>query len=561
MTLAQKVRKNSFEGILLENGMISRHDLDLALEAQQKERRKLTDVLISMGFMTAEAVATQLSLYMGIPLIDLKRHTVQSRVVSLVQERTAREHLLIPLDMVSDSLVVVMADPRDLGALDDLIMQTNLSIKPAVGIPSQIKDAIDIYYRAMPEIERQVHDYGLTVIEDAQSWEALISQSPVVRTLELIISQAVRDRASDIHIEPQLDRLRVRFRIDGVLHDAMFLPSSTLDPLISRIKVLAGMNITERRRPQGGQLAFDVDGREVDLRAATIETAHGESMVIRILDKSLPLFTLPDLGFPAGTLEGFRRALSQPHGIVLVSGPTGAGKTTTLYASVAQLDRTSRNIMTIEDPVEYLFEDIKQTQVNEKAGITFANGLRAMMRMDPDVILVGEIRDSDTAKTAIQAALTGHLVLSSIHANDAASVPARLVELGVEPYLVASVLIATLAQRMVRSVCRHCRVSYTPSSEESAAYREELGTSEGKFTTGSKCNLCSNTGFLGRTGIYELMTCSKEIRRMILDNDSLVDLKDQAISEGMITLRRDAMTKVGLGTVTLGEVLTNIPIT
>jgi type II secretory ATPase GspE/PulE/Tfp pilus assembly ATPase PilB-like protein len=321
------------------------------------------------------------------------------------------------------------------------------------------------------------------------------------------------------------------------------------------------MNITERRRPQGGQLAFDVDGREVDLRAATIETAHGESMVIRILDKSLPLFTLPDLGFPAGTLEGFRRALSQPHGIVLVSGPTGAGKTTTLYASVAQLDRTSRNIMTIEDPVEYLFEDIKQTQVNEKAGITFANGLRAMMRMDPDVILVGEIRDSDTAKTAIQAALTGHLVLSSIHANDAASVPARLVELGVEPYLVASVLIATLAQRMVRSVCRHCRVSYTPSSEESAAYREELGTSEGKFTTGSKCNLCSNTGFLGRTGIYELMTCSKEIRRMILDNDSLVDLKDQAISEGMITLRRDAMTKVGLGTVTLGEVLTNIPIT
>ncbi|HEU0021194.1 MAG TPA: GspE/PulE family protein [Dehalococcoidia bacterium] len=541
--------------------MISRQDLGTALEIQHKERRKLTDVLVSMGFMTAEGVATQLSLYMGIPLIDLKRHTVQSRVVNLVQERTAREHLLIPLDIVSDSLVVVMADPRDLGALDDLSLQTNLSIKPAVGYPSQIKDAIDIYYRAMPEIERQVHDYGLTILDDTEAWESLISQSPVVRTLDLIISQAVRDRASDIHIEPQIDRLRVRFRIDGILHDAMILPSTTLDPLVSRIKVLAGMNITERRRPQGGQLTFDVDGREVDLRAATIETAHGETMVIRILDKSLPFFTLPDLGFPPSILASFRRALVQPHGIVLVSGPTGAGKTTTLYASVAQIDRGSKNIMTIEDPVEYLFEDIKQTQVNDKAGITFSSGLRAMMRMDPDVILVGEIRDSDTAKTAIQAALTGHLVLSSIHANDAASVPARLVELGVEPYLVASVLIATLAQRMVRSVCRHCRDSFTPSPEELAAYQEEMGTLEGKFSYGSKCNLCSNTGFLGRTGIYELMNCSKEIKRMILDNHSLIDLKAQAISEGMITLRRDAMMKAGQGTVTLGEVLGNIPVT
>jgi general secretion pathway protein E len=307
-------------------------------------------------------------------------------------------------------------------------------------------------------------------------------------------------------------------------------------------------------------LAFEVDGREVDLRAATIETAHGEAMVIRILDKSLPLFTLPQLGLPPATLDNFRRALAQPHGIVLVSGPTGAGKTTTLYASVAQIDRTSRNVMTIEDPVEYLFEDIKQTQVNEKAGITFSGGLRAMMRMDPDVILVGEIRDSDTAKTAIQAALTGHLVLSSIHANDAASVPARLVELGVEPYLVASVLIATLAQRMVRSVCRHCRAAYSPSPEELAAYQEEMGTTAGKFSLGSKCNLCSNTGYLGRTGIYELMTCSKEIRRKILDSHNLLDLKAQAIDEGMITLRRDAMMKVEQGIVNLGEVLTNIPV-
>lgn len=482
-------------------------------------------------------------------------------MVSLVQERTAREYVLIPLDMVADSLVVVMEDPRDLGAVEDLIFQTNLRIKPAVGYPSQIKDAIDIYYRAIPEIERQVHDYGLTISDDAQPEQSLIAQSPVVRTLNLIISQAVRDRASDIHIEPQLDRLRVRFRIDGILHDSMSLPSSTLDPLVSRIKVLAGMNITERRRPQGGQFAFEADGREVDLRAATIETAHGESMVLRILDKALPLFTLPDLGFSQSTLESFRRGLIRPYGMVLVSGPTGAGKTTTLYASVAQLDRASRNIMTIEDPVEYLFEDIKQTQVNDKAGITFPSGLRAMMKMDPDVILVGEIRDSDTAKTAIQAALTGHLVLSSIHANDAARVPSRLVELGVEPYLVASVMIATLAQRMVRTVCRHCRASFIPSPEELAAYEEEMGTSEGNFSCGSKCNLCSNTGFLGRTGIYELMTFTDEINRMILDNRSLIDLKAQAISEGMVTLRRDAMMKVEQGTVALGEVLRDVPTT
>ena len=337
----------------------------------------------------------------------------------------------------------------------------------------------------------------------------------------------------------------------------MTLPSNALDPLVSRIKILAGMNITERRRPQGGQFTFETDGREVDIRASTIETAYGETVVVRILDKSIPLYALSELGFSPETLATYRKMLDRPFGMILVSGPTGSGKTTTLYASISQLDRVSKNIMTIEDPVEYLFEDIKQIQVNDRAGITFATGLRAMMRLDPDVILVGEIRDSDTAKTAIQAALTGHLVLSSIHANDAASVPFRLLDLGVEPYLISSVMIGTLAQRMARVVCHHCRASYQPSAEELAAYQDEMGSVDTEFFQGTGCNFCSSTGFLGRAGIFELLPFSEETRRLILTGQSLSTLKDQAAKEGVTTLRRDGMLKAKAGKTTPGEIMRN----
>jgi len=374
----------------------------------------------------------------------------------------------------------------------------------------------------------------------------------------MIMAQAVRDRASDIHIEPQEDRVRVRFRIDGILHDAMSLPPTTLEPLVSRVKILAEMNITEHRRPQDGQFSIDVGNRKVDVRAATTETACGESAVLRILDKSMSLFTLAELGFLPEALKKYREMLKSPFGMILVAGPTGSGKTTTLYASISQLDRNERNIVTIEDPIEYRFMDLKQIQVNEKAGMTFAAGLRAIMRLDPDIILVGEIRDSETAKTAVQAALTGHLVLSSIHANDASSVPFRLLDLGVEAYLISSVSVGVVAQRMVRRICHHCRAPDQPSMEERVAYDEEMGQGQVIFYHGAGCNLCSNTGYLGRTGVFELLPFGEGIRRTLLAGASVSDMKAEAIREGMVTLRQDGMLKVKEGITTPYEVLRNV---
>jgi len=548
--------------LLVEAGRITPQQMVSALEVQLRENRKLADVLVDQGLVTPEDVATALSLHLNVPIIDLKRHTVQPDALSLIPERTARKYNLVPLDIVGDSLVVVMEDPGNIGAIEDLVAQAKMRIQPSVGISTQIQESIDLNYRASSEIERHVRDFAPAAesVDDAEVEisESLVAQAPIVRTLDLIMAQAVKDRASDIHIEPQADRVRVRSRIDGTLYDAMSFPPSALGPLVSRVKILAGMNITEHRRPQDGQFSIRVGDREVDIRAATVETASGESVVLRVLDRSLGLLALTELGFLAEALRKYREMLTNPFGMILVAGPTGSGKTTTLYASISQLDRNRRNIVTIEDPIEYRFMDIKQIQVNEKAGITFASGLRAIMRLDPDIILVGEIRDSDTAKMAVQAALTGHLVLSSIHANDAASVPFRLMDLGVEPYLISSVLVGVLAQRMLRRICSHCHTQYQPSIDERVPYEEAVGQEETIFYHGAGCNLCSNTGYLGRTGVFELLPFSEEVRRILLEGASASTVKAQATKEGMVTLRRDGMLKVKEGITTPQEVLENV---
>ena len=336
------------------------------------------------------------------------------------------------------------------------------------------------------------------------------------------------------------------------------LPLTGHAPLVSRVKILAGMNIAEQRRSQDGQFSIEVGDRDVDIRAATMETAYGERVALRILDKSLSLFTLPELGFLADALKKYRAMLNSPFGLILVGGPTGSGKTTTLYASINQLDANERNILTIEEPIEYRFMDINQTQVNSKAGITFASGLRAIMRHDPDIILVGEIRDKDTASTAVQAALTGHLVLSSIHANDAVSVLFRLIDLGVEPYLISSTLVGIVAQRMVRRICSHCRAPSQPSVEEQIAYEEEMKEQSTTFYSGAGCNLCANTGYRGRTGLFELLVMSEKIRRMLLSNTSAGDIKAEALKEGMVTMKRDGMLKVKEGITSVSEVLHSV---
>ena len=550
--------KKSLGEMIVEENLITAEQLGNALELQRRQGGKLSEILIKQGLVKAEDLAAVLSVQLNVPLIDLKRHTVQPKALRLVPEDMARRHTLIPLDIVGDALIVVMAYPEDIRTIEDIKAQAKIRVEVALGIPSDIERAIDLNYRSSGEIEKQVSQFAPTAAEEAEVTPELIARTPVTQTLDLLIAQAVRDRASDVHIEPQEDRLRIRYRIDGILHDMFSLPLTALAPLVSRIKILAEMNIAEQRRPQDGQFSIKVGNKEIDIRAATMETACGERVALRILDKSLSLFTLPELGLLPDALKKYQTMLKSPFGMILVGGPTGSGKTTTLYASINQLDRNKYNILTIEEPIEYHFLDINQTQVNTKAGITFASGLRATMRHDPDVILVGEIRDKDTATTTVQAALTGHLVLSSIHANDAVSVLFRLMDLGAEPYLISSTLAGIVAQRMVRRVCTHCRARYQPSVEEQIAYEEEMKQQPTIFYSGTGCNFCANTGYLGRTGLFEILAMSEEIRRMLLSNASAGDIRAKAIREGMVTMKHDGMLKVKEGITSVSEVLRSV---
>ncbi len=556
--VTDKVQRKKLGEMLVEEDLITAEQLENALELQRRQGGELSEVLVNQGLVKAEDLAAVLSVQLNVPLIDFKRHMVQPNALRLIPQDMARKHTLIPLDVVGDVLVVVMADPEDIRTIEDIKAQAKMRVEVALGIPADIEQAIDLNYRSSVEIEKQVSQFAPTVEEEAEVTPELIARTPIAQSLDLIMAQAVRDRASDVHLEPQVNRLRIRYRIDGVLHDMFSLPLSAHMQLVSRVKILAEMNIAEQRRPQDGQFSIKVGDRDIDIRAATMEMAYGERLTLRILDKSLSLFTLPELGLLPDALEKYRAMLNSPFGLVLVGGPTGSGKTTTLYASINQLDRNERNILTIEDPIEYRFMDINQTQVNSKAGITFASGLRSIMRHDPDVILVGEIRDKDTATTAVQAALTGHLVLSSIHANDAVGVLFRLMDLGVEPYLISSTLVGIVAQRMVRRVCTHCRAPSQPSVEEQVAYDEEMKEQPTTFYSAVGCNLCASTGYRGRTGLFEILVMSEKIRRMSLSNDSASDIRAEALREGMVTMKQDGMLKVKEGTTLISEVLRSV---
>ena len=556
--MVNKTTRKSLGELLVRENLITAEQLVNALELQRRQGGKLSEILVNQGLVKAEELAAVLSVQLNVPLIDLKRHKVQPNALRLVPEDIARKHTLIPLDIVDDSLVVVMADPEDIRAIEDIKTRSRMRVEVALGIPSDIERAIDLNYRSrVEEIEKQVSQFAPPVEEETRITLEPIARTPIAQSLDLLIVQAVRDRASDIHLEPQENRLRIRYRIDGILHDMFSLPLTARAPLVSRVKILAGMNIAEQRRPQDGQFSIKVGDKDIDIRVATMETAYGERVTLRILDKSLPLFTLSKLGFLPDALKKYRAMLNSPFGMILVGGPTGSGKTTTLYASINELDKNERNILTIEDPIEYRFMDINQTQVNPKAGITFASGLRAIIRHDPDIILVGEIRDEDTATTAVQSALTGHLVLSSIHANDAVGVLFRLMDLGVEPHLISS-LVGIVAQRMVRRICTHCRTPSPPSVEEQMSYEEEMKQPPTTFYRGAGCNLCANTGYRGRTGLFEILVMSEGIRRVLLSNASADDIKAQAIKEGMITMKHDGMLKVKEGITSVSEVLRSV---
>ena len=482
------------------------------------------------------------------------------KVLELIPESTARRFGAMPMAIVGNALQVAMANPTDIFALEALALQSRMRIEPVSVSETELREAIDFNYRgAFGQIEEQISRMPGTTgaTTDEQALIAAAEDSPVASALRLIIDEAAKARSSDVHIEPQPDKLRIRFRVDGALQEVMSLPSRIHLPLTSRIKIMSDMNIADHLRPQDGQFSTESKGRSIDIRVATTPTVNGETTVMRLLDKSLALIDLPRLGFSDEALAKYENMLKVAFGMILISGPTGSGKTTTLYASINKMDKRSRNIITIEDPVEYRFPNINQIQVNPKAGLTFANGLRSILRLDPDIILVGEIRDAETARIAVQSALTGHLVLSSIHANDAVGVIFRLLDLGIEPFLVSSAVIGVVAQRMVRRVCADCIGEREAPLMEQLAYVNETGQKRTQFTYGEGCELCGHTGYRGRTGLFEVLPISDKIRMQILKGAGTTEVRRQAIGEGMMTLMKDGMLKVKEGATTPSEVLRN----
>ncbi|MBN1692043.1 MAG: type II/IV secretion system protein [Dehalococcoidales bacterium] len=490
----------------------------------------------------------------------LSKQSPEPEALRLIPETLARKHVAIPLAIEGNILRVAMANPSDILALEALASWSQMRIETEAATQEEVLEAIDFNYKNYEEIEKQISN--ITLAEVAKADKQIIidpntEAAPVAHALTLIIDEAVKARASDVHLHPGEDILRVRFRIDGTLQDMFSLPLTTMTQLISRIKIMGKMNIADHHRPQDGQFSVKAKGRLIDIRVSIIATVYGEMAVLRLLDKSTATLNLTELGFLPESLATYENMLKVPYGVILVSGPTGAGKTTTLYASLNSLDQTSRNIITVEDPVEYRFSNINQIQVNTRAGITFASGLRSILRLDPDVILIGEIRDAETANIAIQSALTGHLVLSSIHANDSVGVVLRLLDLGVEPFLVSSALIGVVAQRMARRICSHCAQVSKASPEETMIYAQEMGEEKEEFMQGTGCKSCSNSGYRGRTGIFEILVNNDNIKSLLLKEASASELRAQAIEDGMVTLVKDGMKKVKKNVTTPAEVMRN----
>jgi type II secretory ATPase GspE/PulE/Tfp pilus assembly ATPase PilB-like protein len=550
-----RVSSKKLGEMLIAGNLISQEDLDHALQIQSKDGGRLGEILIRQGLVQPEDIMSVISSQSNVPMVDLKDHKIDPSVLLLVTEEIARKATVIPLELREDILVLAMAYPDDVRTIRDIATRSGKSVQVVLALPAHISNAIDLYYRAGKEIENSVGQMTTAASAKEETIAEVTDQTPIAQTLELILKQAVKDRASDIHIEPQTKNLRIRFRIDGILNDMYSLPISVHAPLVSRIKILSQMNIAEQRRSQDGQMSTKIRNKDIDIRVATMLTSHGERAALRILDKTLSPLSLEEVGFLPEQLEKFKKVLRSPFGTVLVGGPTGSGKTTTLYAALSIFDRKALNIITIEDPVEYEFKDINQTQINTKAGITFATGLRTILRHDPDVVLVGEIRDRDTAEIATQASLTGRLVLATIHANDAISILFRLIDLGIEPFLIAPTLVGALAQRMVRRICPYCKTNVKPSAEEEAAFSKEYKEVPLTVSMGKGCNMCANTGYRGRVALTELMVMSENLRRLVLAGASADEVKTVALKEGMLTMQRDGILKAKMGITTIREVL------
>ncbi|NIS68435.1 MAG: type II secretion system ATPase GspE [Proteobacteria bacterium] len=541
--------------ILLKQSLITQDQLDEALEAQGEKASPLGEVLVRLGHIKERDLLKGLGKQLGIPFVPHFRNVeIDRELISKIPIHFAKLYEILPIKKRDGLVEVAVADPLNIFPLDDIRLLLGCNVAPVLATSATIIDTINRIYERDSDTAQQIiedidGDLSLDVLsheleEPADLLDAS-DEAPIIRLVNSMLYQAVRQKASDVHVEPFEKELVVRYRIDGILYNVLNLPKRIQPSITSRIKVMGGLNIAEKRLPQDGRIRIKIAGRDVDIRASVIPTSHGERIVMRLLDKTSTLLRLEDIGFAGDKLETFARLIQNPHGIILLTGPTGSGKTTTLYAALTRINSPDKNIITVEDPVEYQIKGIGQIQVNPKINLTFANGLRSIVRQDPDVIMVGEIRDLETAEIAIQASLTGHLVFSTLHTNDSAGAITRLIDMGIEAFLVSSSVLAILAQRLVRVVCRNCREAYTPSDEELKGLgiqRDGLG--ERKLYRPVGCAQCMGTGYSGRTGIFELLVVNEEIRSLIMKRSDSNLIKKAATKKGMLTLRQDGVRKV-----------------
>ena len=545
--------------LLLEEGIVTEEVLKTGLDIHQETGRPLGRVLVEENLVEERDLVRVLAKNIGIEFVDLDEGAVDPAAAALIPEALARRYAALPIGFEDDKLVIAMADPANVLAIDDIRAISGREVVLKVATRSDVEGAVS----RMASLDNSVTDMAELAAEDAVeahdlgAVEAAADEAPVVKLVNMLITRAAADRASDIHIEPTERDLRVRFRIDGVLHEIMRTPRSISNALVSRLKIMADIDIAERRRPQDGRINLKVGGKQLDLRVSSLPTIYGEKVVMRLLDTSTALLELKDLGFLGDNERRYQESFSKPYGTILCVGPTGSGKSTTLYATLNVLNRPEVNIVTIEDPVEYRLPGISQVQVNKKAGLNFASALRSFLRQDPDIMLVGEIRDQETANIAIESALTGHLVLSTLHTNNAPASISRLIEMGVEPFLVGSALDAVLAQRLARRLCSQCKETYTPTAE---ALREADFPLEGRDEVPTLhrpigCKHCSNTGYRGRLAIHELMTVNEEIELLAVERAATELLTKAAVANGMRTLREDGMDKVAMGLTSMEEIM------
>jgi type IV pilus assembly protein PilB len=551
---------------LISLGVLKHGEINKITKHCETNGATFQEAVVQLGYMSEGRLLEFLTHIYGVEAVDPNAVEIPQAVTRLVPPDVAAKYKVLPVYKQGRVLALAMADPTDMAAVDDLKFITGLEVKPMVASEASLETAMEKYYRITDDVESfediamDLEDDALEVVEDTSDEEdeglQEAEQAPVIKFVNSMLTDAVRKGVSDIHIEPGEKVFRVRFRIDGTLHEVMAKPARMKNAIISRLKIMSELDIAERRMPQDGRIKVRVDGRTIDIRVSTVPTIFGEKVVMRILDKGNLKLDLETFGFEPNALANLVRAIEAPYGIVLVTGPTGSGKTTTLYSALSRINKPGVNIMTAEDPVEYNLTGINQVQMHEEIDLTFARVLRSFLRQDPNIIMVGEIRDSETGSIAVKAALTGHLVLSTVHTNDAPSTVDRLVDMGIEPFLVAASLNLILAQRLVRRICPKCKEEFDAHPE---AVRELGLTPEDisgtKFYRGKGCSNCNHTGYLGRQGVFEVMPTSSTIRRMILDRASTADLRKRAIQEGMLTLRQDALMKLKKGTTTIEEVL------